>query len=111
VFPYTKGFYVIAELVGTMNPEDLDAMDESVPFTKFTLDNFLGVQGTDADFRRYFDGFKLAQSVRQVVSKLDRIKQSFNWEPAYGDLLRERSRDRIALVQQFKQQLAAALDK
>ncbi len=42
--PFTKGFHLICTLVAAMNPDDLDAMDESVPFTKQTLDILLGVQ-------------------------------------------------------------------
>ena len=32
--PYSRGFHLVGQLVAAMNPEDLDAMDESVPFTK-----------------------------------------------------------------------------
>jgi len=47
--PYTKGFHLICQLVAAMNPDDLDAMDESVPFTKATLDNLLGVQHNECN--------------------------------------------------------------
>jgi hypothetical protein len=32
--PFTKGFHLVGQLVGAMCPEDLDAMDESIPLTK-----------------------------------------------------------------------------
>jgi hypothetical protein len=108
VFPYTKGFYMVGLLVGAMNPDDLDAMDESVPFTKWTLDNFLGVQGTEADFRRYFDGFKAAQASRQVDSSMDQVKKNFRWDAAYPELLREKSLNNVQLVREFKRQIEAA---
>jgi hypothetical protein len=41
-FPYTKGYWIISQLVAAINPNDLDAIDESLPFTKATLDNLLG---------------------------------------------------------------------
>jgi hypothetical protein len=41
-FPYTKGYWIISQLVAAINPEDLDAIDENLPFTKATLDNLLG---------------------------------------------------------------------
>jgi hypothetical protein len=84
VFPYTRGFHLIAELVAAMNPDDLDAMDESVPFTKFMLDNLLGVASTDADYRRYFDGFLTAQRTRRIEGPEDRLKKSVNWQPLVG---------------------------
>lgn len=74
VFPDTKGFYLISQLVGAMNPEDLDAMDESVPLIKWTLDNLLGIEQSDMDYRRYFDGIKAAQKARKINSAMDRVK-------------------------------------
>jgi hypothetical protein len=32
--PYSFGFYLVCHLVAALNPTDLDALDESVPFTK-----------------------------------------------------------------------------
>merc|ERR1719162_2829033 len=48
--PYTRGFWLICQLVAAMNPDDLDAMDESIPFTKTTLDNLLGIQHNEASY-------------------------------------------------------------
>ena len=64
--PYTKGFHLICTLVAAMNPDDLDAMDESVPFTKNTLDNLLGIQHNEESYRYYFDCFVNAQRARKV---------------------------------------------
>ena len=44
-----------------MNPDDLDAMDECIPFTKFTLDNLLGYESNADSYRHYFEGFRQAQ--------------------------------------------------
>ena len=41
-FPFTKGYWIISQLVAAINPDDLDAIDENLPFTKATLDNLLG---------------------------------------------------------------------
>jgi hypothetical protein len=111
VFPYTKGFYMICQLVGTINPDDLDAMDESVPFTKWTLDNFLGVESSSSEFRRYFDGFKTAQAARRAHSALDRLKKEFSWEPIYEELLVQRTAAAIPRVVEFKRQLAKVAKK
>lgn len=54
-FPYTRGFWLISLLCSAINPYDLDALDESVPFTKFTLDNLMGREVTAAEYRKYWD--------------------------------------------------------
>jgi hypothetical protein len=54
-FPYTKGFWLISQLVAAINPDDLDAMDENLPFTKNTLDNMLGRVHTFQEYQFYFE--------------------------------------------------------
>lgn len=110
--PYTYGFYLVACLVAAMNPDDLDAMDESVPFTKATLDNLLGIQNSEENYKHYFDNFIKAQQARIVENddygrpkKTDQIKKAFNWQQCYQDFLRAPIARQIPAVQQFKQQL------
>ena len=70
-----------------MNPDDLDAMDESIPFTKFTLYNLLGYVSDDANYQHYFDSYVKAQHVRVVAidertgqpSRLDLIRKNAQW--------------------------------
>jgi hypothetical protein len=93
--PYSKGFHLICQLVAAMNPDDLDAMDESVPLTKSTLDNLLGVEHNEQSYRHYFDCFVEAQSIRVVEkdqsgrpsrpSRADQLKKSVKW--MYQDFL------------------------
>jgi len=86
--PFSKGFHLICQLVAAMNPEDLDAMDESVPFTKFTLDNLLGVVHNEESYRHYFNHFVKAQQSRQIdidqrtgmPSKLDTLRKNVRWD-------------------------------
>lgn len=54
-FPYTKGYWLICQLVSAINPYDLDAIDETIPFTKNTLDNLLGRIHTTEEYKYYFD--------------------------------------------------------
>lgn len=54
-FPYTKGYWLICQLVAAINPDDLDAIDENIPFTKNTLDNMLGRIHTPQEFQYYFE--------------------------------------------------------
>jgi hypothetical protein len=102
--PYTKGFHLICQLVAAMNPDDLDAMDESVPFTKATLDNLLGIVHNEESYRYYFDQFARAQLMREVEGPTDQLKKNVQWN--FQDFLRAPVANQIPQVQQFKQQLA-----
>jgi hypothetical protein len=103
--PYTKGFHLVCRLVAAMNPDDLDAMDESVPFTKATLDNLLGIVHNEESYRYYFDQFIRAQQIRKAESPADQIKKNVQWN--YNDFLRAPVANQIPQVQQLRQQLAS----
>jgi len=85
--PYSNGFHLICQIVAAMNPDDLDAMDESVPFTKFTLDNLLGYVSNDESYKHYFDKFEEAQKNRTISTdertnqpkKTDLLKKNTKW--------------------------------
>jgi len=102
--PYTKGFHLVCQLVAAMNPDDLDAMDESVPFTKTTLDNLLGVIHNEESYRHYFNCFAQAQKARQVLTPSDKPKKTTRWK--YQEFLMAPVATQIPQVQQFKQTLA-----
>jgi len=110
--PFTYGFYLICCLVAAMNPGDLDAMDESVPFTKATLDNLLGIQHNDESYRHYFNHFLKAQRSRSIdlddygrPKKSDELKKNANWESVYQDFSRALVADQIPAVMAFKRAL------
>ena len=103
--PYTKGFHLICQLVAAMNPDDLDAMDESVPFTKATLDNLLGIVHNAETYKHYFDNFIQAQRNRLIENESDRLKKNVNWQDSYNDFLQAPTANQIPAVQSFKQQL------
>mmetsp|Transcript_6698 Transcript_6698/g.16714 ORF Transcript_6698/g.16714 Transcript_6698/m.16714 type:complete len:438 (-) Transcript_6698:366-1679(-) len=115
--PYSKGFHLICQLVAAMCPEDLDSMDESVPFTKFTLDNILGIEHNEQSYRHYFDGFLKAQSSRRVeideetgfTSRMDSIRKNARWD--YQTFYSTKGpATLIPEVKDFKRQLAQALN-
>lgn len=103
--PFSFGFYLICALVGASNPDDLDAMDESVPFTKTTLDNLLGMQYNEESYRHYFNLFVAAQRERSGPTKVDQIKKKMNWQAIYNDFLRAPMANQIPTVQQYKMQI------
>lgn len=102
--PYTRGFWLICQLVAAMNPDDLDAMDESVPLTKMTLDNLLGIQHNDETYKYYFDAFVRNQQKRSTHNELDRLKKDTRWN--YHTFLNTPVAKQIPEVQQFKQKIA-----
>jgi hypothetical protein len=55
--PYSFGFYLVCHLVAAINPTDLDALDESVPFTKRTMDNLMGRTLSGEEYGQYFGLF------------------------------------------------------
>lgn len=108
--PFSRGFHLICQLVAAMNPDDLDAMDESVPFTKATLDNLLGVQHNEESYRHYFNCFTEAQRMRVVEtdsrgkpSQRDQLKKSTNWN--YQEFLVAPVANQIPQVQDLKRKL------
>jgi hypothetical protein len=112
--PFTRGFHLVCSLVAALNPDDLDAMDESVPFTKATLDNLLGIQHSPESYKHYFDCFIAAQRNRVIEKddygrpkKADELKKNVNWTASYQDFMQAPLAKMIPAVQQFKQQLMA----
>jgi len=104
--PYTRGFWLVCQLVAAMNPDDLDAMDESVPFTKTTLDNLLGIQHNEASYQHYFDSFVRNQHTahRGKWSKSAKLKRNTKWK--YQEFLHAPVAKEIPQVQQFTRQMA-----
>lgn len=54
-FPFTRGFWLISSLVAAINPDDLDALDESLPFSKHTLDDLLGRNHSPQEYQYYYE--------------------------------------------------------
>lgn len=54
VLPFSRGVWLICQLVAVLNPHDLDALDEPVPFSKQTLDNLMGFRLSPEEYQRYF---------------------------------------------------------
>lgn len=52
--PYTQGLWIVCQLVASINPDDLDALDENLPFTKFVLDELLGYKLNPYEYQHYF---------------------------------------------------------
>jgi len=113
--PFSKGFHLICQLVSAMNPHDLDAMDESIPFTKFTLDNLLGIVHNDTSYKHYFDSFLEAQRTRKVEvdqrtgmpSRLDEIRKNTSWD--YNSFLTTQGpSNKIPQVQDMQRRLKQA---
>ena len=108
-FPYSFGLHLVGQLVAAFCPHDLDAMDESVPFTKQTLDSLLGYQSSPQEYRYYFDSFLEAQ--RKLYSRAtyeNALERNFalgDLPALYSAFLSSALANDIPKVQQYKQSL------
>lgn len=68
-FPYSRGFWIMCLLVGAINPNDLDAMDDSRPFTKYSLENLLGRPLTDVEYSKYWNEHPRAKEYQNSYSR------------------------------------------
>lgn len=103
--PYTRGFHIICQLVAAINPEDLDAMDESIPFTKYSLDNLLGVVSSNEDYDHYFKCFCSAQKTRKIEDGKDNFKRNWDWSAYKAEFYNAKSQKDIRRIDEFKSQL------
>merc|ERR1712137_531116 len=78
-------------------------MDESVPLTKRTLDNLLGIEHTEESYRHYFQCFLEAKQQRVVVDRSDAGKKQMKWN--YRQFLETPVARNIPAVQEFRNQL------
>lgn len=114
-FPCSFGLYLVAQIVAAFNPHDLDAMDESVPFAKRTLDDLMGYQTTLQEYQYYFDSFLEAQrkqrfqqnyNQRAFVEKLPTLYSKFSTASRAADIIEVsdyRSRSKAAALQKSRQ--------
>jgi hypothetical protein len=54
-FPYTRGVWLLCNVAASINPDDLDALDQHAPLTKVILENLLGRGLTEPEYRQYFN--------------------------------------------------------
>lgn len=71
-FPYTYGFWLLCQLVADINPDDLDAMDESLPFTRKTMNELLGRKLTCDEYEWYFKKHSAAGKFRPQLEQFKR---------------------------------------
>jgi hypothetical protein len=120
-FPYTRGFWLICALVSACFPDDLDALDESVPFTKTTLDRLLGIDHTGESYKYYFECFVKAQANKKLEkkglfglrnkSKVDALKKNQNWKPYYDEFVIAPVAHQIPVVREFREKLKKLASK
>ena len=102
-FPYTFGMHLVGQLVAAFNPKDLDALDESAPLAKVTLDNLMGYQAQPQEYKHYFDCFLAAQNAQPVVSAADKLKKEFlpQWPQNFPAFTQAPSSKDIPVVQKY----------
>lgn len=108
---YSYGFWLVSCIVAAINPHDLDALDESAPLTKKTLDRLQGYVTTPQEYDYYFDEFIRAQTHRPVNTTMDSLKKSYQdtWvKNRHAFVHAERAAD-IPVVEEFRLQVRGRL--
>jgi hypothetical protein len=105
-FPYSFGLHLVAQIVAAFNPHDLDALDESVPFTRSTLNDLLGYQSSPEEYRYYFDCFITAQKKLPLKSFQHAFVRQL--PSLYNDFLSAPSAADIPAAARYKQQVKQA---
>ncbi|OGT45521.1 MAG: hypothetical protein A3E83_05605 [Gammaproteobacteria bacterium RIFCSPHIGHO2_12_FULL_41_20] len=90
-FPFSRGFWLLCQLVAATNPDDLDALDESTPFSRYTLSNLLGREMSAEEYQSYFHGHPNASKYSYLYQRLltepvtakQLIQQSSQTVPSY----------------------------
>lgn len=106
-FPYTYGMHLVGQLVGAFNPHDLDALDESSPMTKSTLDNMMGYNAAPQEYKHYFDNFLVAQNAQPATSTADKLKKEYiqKWMANFQHFVQAPVAKDIAVVQEYRAKL------
>jgi hypothetical protein len=68
-FPFSYGFWLICHLVASINPDDLDAMDEEVPFTRFVFSRLIGRELSTQEYANYWSTNRHAQKYNQYYNE------------------------------------------
>ncbi len=71
-FPYSRGFWLLSMLVAAINPDDLDALDESIPFTLGTMNNLLGRKLTPPEYAEYWNKNPNSSKYQHLYSQFQR---------------------------------------
>jgi hypothetical protein len=68
-FPYTRGMWLICNLVAAINPADLDSLDQRLPLSRFTLQDIMGRTLGEKEYEFYFHNHPLAEKYSDVYSR------------------------------------------
>lgn len=72
--PYTRGLWLLCQLTGAINPDDLDPIDEKIPFTRGTICDLMGYQVSEQQYaQQYFDKHPLAAKYKPVYASFARV--------------------------------------
>ena len=107
--PFSKGMYLIGTIVGAVFPDDLDCMDESVPFSKHTLEALLGYTMPPQQYEHYFNTFIAAQEKKNRTTAVERFEgeQLGVWKQCLSKFIEAAHAADIPQVREFKTKLAS----
>lgn len=93
-FPYSYGMHLVCQIAAAYCPDDLDALDESVPLTRAVLEGLLGYATSREEYDYYFDRFVAAQSRKRgrrpfevrFAERLPRMRGKFEAAAVSADI-------------------------
>ena len=56
-FPFTRGIWMLLQILGAISPDDLDLIDEKLPFSRFSLETISGTKWSIEQYNAYWDYF------------------------------------------------------
>ncbi len=56
-FPFTRGIWMLLQILGAISPNDLDLIDEALPFSRFSLESISGTKWSIEQYNAYWNFF------------------------------------------------------
>lgn len=81
VLPYSYGLWLICQLVAALNPHDLDAMDDTRPLSRFSIETILGRQVFQEEYDLYWNSHPIART------KYESYRSRMTSEQVFGNVL------------------------
>jgi hypothetical protein len=64
------GMWMVSNLVSAISPDELDALDEPLPFSRCSLDALLGRTHSPAEYEHYFKHFPGSERFSEFYERL-----------------------------------------
>lgn len=95
MLPYSKGIWLLCNLLSAICPFDLDALDEDFPLCKYGVENYLGRNITKEEYHAYLNTHpsnpKITPAIRGMLEQKNLTPQ------AVSELFTKQDKERVAV--------------